>query len=138
MFWLAMWAYAENHVGREMILSGKWDLFSVGWLAGWTLAGGAAIHAWLWNLFGKDVVTLCANEFRLHRQILGIGFLRRYRSADLHHLRFVPECGSGRGHRESHIAFDFGAKTIKFADGVQAAEASQLIVIISDRVDIRG
>src|SRR5216117_2805610 len=120
IFWLAMWAYAENQVGREVILDNKWDLFTVAWLGVWTFAGGSAAHACLWNLFGKDVLTLCANELQLHRQILCIGFLRRFPSADLHNLRFVPECGCGRAYRDSYIAVDFGAKTIKFADGVEA------------------
>jgi hypothetical protein len=132
-----MWTYGGSQVGREFILGNKWDLFTLGWFGFWTVGGGAAILACLWNLFGKDVVTLDVNAFTLHRQILRVGYLRRFRSADLRNLRFVPECGCGRGRQESYIAFDFGAKTIKFADGVEPAEATQLIVIIRDRVRIR-
>jgi hypothetical protein len=38
--------------------------------------------------------------------------------------------GSGRGHRDSRIAFDDGAKTIRFADGGDEAEATQLITLM--------
>jgi len=61
MSWLTMWVY----LGRESALDSKWDLFKAGWLVIWTFASLSVAHRCLWILFGKDVVTLHANEFQI-------------------------------------------------------------------------
>jgi len=40
---------------------------------------------------------------------------------------------AARRHRDSRIAFDYGAKTITFGDAIDEAEATQLIKLIKAR-----
>jgi hypothetical protein len=42
----------------------------------------------------------------------------------MHALRFQPEIGSGKRRNASRIAFDYGAKTLAFAEEIEEAEAN--------------
>ena len=119
LFWLVMWGYAEKRVGTSIISGKQQNLFDIAWFGFWTFGGGCVMYAWFWNLFGRDIVTVGAGELRLRSEIAGVGRDRRFQIDDIHNLRFIPEYGAGRGHREAQIAFDFGAKTIKFAGSIE-------------------
>jgi hypothetical protein len=51
-------------------------------------------------------------------------------------LRYQPELGTGRGRKASQIAFDYGAKTVRFARDIEEAEAAELITRIKQRCSI--
>src|SRR5437868_4062818 len=70
--WLGGWFMGETSAIANLA-SGKehnGGAFLGFWLAGWTLGGAFAITAWLWNLAGREIVTMGHGEL-VHRLAIG-------------------------------------------------------------------
>lgn len=136
LFWGIIWTCGGISVIHQTFVENRGGLFELAWLGIWAIALVFVSYSWLWNLFGVDAVTVRGCEIHLRSSIFGIGRKRAYLASDIHNLRFIPEMGAGKSHRESNIAFDFGAKTIKFAGGIEEAEANQLVILVRSRATI--
>lgn len=78
-------------------------------------------------LAGKDTVSIQPPTLGLKRTILGIGWWREY---DLNQVRNLRVWASNRrraGIEVGRIAFDYGFKTFRFGDGVESAEAEEIV-----------
>ncbi|HSS98354.1 MAG TPA: hypothetical protein VLK33_15050 [Terriglobales bacterium] len=132
--WLLGWSYAGWDVGNKLFH--KFDLFDFFWIFGW-LFGELIVIFWVLRMIaGGDVVEVGADSFGLTQQIFKLGRTKTYRISDMRELRFEPEMGAGRGRKPSRIAFDYGAKTMGFANEIDQAEAVKLIDLIHSRCRI--
>jgi len=134
--WLIGWWFGEKDVGSK-VLQGQAGAFEFVWLVGWTVAGFACAFFFLRSLFGSDILLVRGSELSLNSRIFGVGFTRVYSITSVHNLRFTPGMTSGRSRTDSSIAFDYGAKTVRFARGIEEAEANALIRLIRDRASIQ-
>jgi hypothetical protein len=115
------------------------------WLAGWTLGGAFAIGAVLWQLDGREIITVNAVALTHRVEVFGFGRERTFRASDVKSLRstefassvftnqrawFPPITGSGYG----PVAFDYGARTIRIASSLEEAEAKMLVQELSARL----
>lgn len=147
-FWISGWAVAEVLVPLQFM---KGDAPAEGaslmyaWLAVWTAGGLLAIYAWLWQVIGKEIVTVHGQTCTVRRDIAGFGFDKRYDLVQMRNLRVEPAqfnpldissvlqlWGIGGG----TIAFDFGSRTHRFATGLDETEASQAVTVIKKRCRI--
>ena len=138
--WLGGWAFGETDAivgivdGSVRSASG----FVAFWLIGWTIAGLVVSTAIVWQLAGREVVTVGPALLMLRVEALGLGRARSFRMSDIRELRatefggnpFVAQrmllpslVGSGYG----PVAFDYGARTIRFAPSLDEAEAKMLV-----------
>ena len=152
--WLCFWVVGEVAVGGmvlgDLLHRGLGSLpgallpggFLLIWLTGWTIGGGFALFAWLWQVFGKEMVTLDGLRLGLRSDILGLHRTRLYDWQRVSDLRVSPvpydpwrrggnlqAWGLGAG----TIAFDYGAKTYRFGGGVDEAEAKQIVNVMLGR-----
>jgi len=88
------------------------------------------------TLAGRDTLTVSGDYFVVRKQVFGLGWAKQYLRSQIRDLRFQPELRQGRAHQNSRIAFDYGAKTITFADGLDEAEAYQILSTIRERSNI--
>lgn len=123
--WLCGWTFGGFAVGGKVIR--RFDLFDFAWMAFWAFASGSAVIELLRSLFGGDIVIADAQSLSIQKQIMGLGWTKTYSVADMRDLRFQPEVSAGRRGRTSRIAFDYGAKTIAFANQIDEAEADILL-----------
>lgn len=101
------------------------------------IAAVFAVAALLWTLVGQERVTIDTDTFAIRREVFGIGLARRYALSSVRALRVVDDAitnttfGVGRGDpfglRSGSLAFDYGAKTIRFGSGVDPAEAKNIL-----------
>ena len=109
-------------------------LFILLWLVGWTLGGGFALYTWLWNLAGKEIVTLDSQALTHRRQIARLGLTRRYDVTHIKDLRVAPPQRSRRGAHGTPfggtIAFDYGSRTVRFGQGIDEPEAKDLVELL--------
>ncbi len=111
--------------------SGEVPIFDLGWLVMWTFFG-VFFSLWIiWRLLGSEVIEVANGRLSLRKQIAGIGPTREFETSQIAALRVRPEHGSGKGHRESRIELDYGAKTYNFGSGIEPAEASQLLGLLA-------
>jgi hypothetical protein len=136
--WLTLWissiAGAAGQLTSGRARGGEARFFEV-WLVVAVVAGGAVIYDWLWNAIGREVVGLRTGRLVIRRDVAGLGFSRDYSLADVRHLRVsVPPSDAGRwssplrfGRDPGVIAFDHGARTVRFGEGLGKAEASLVL-----------
>jgi hypothetical protein len=104
----------------------------------WSTGGVFALAVLAWTTAGRERVTIDTDTFAIRREALGIGYTRRYAVATVRALRVVDDASSstsfgsfGRGDpfglRTGSFAFDYGAKTIRFGSGIDAAEAKYIL-----------
>lgn len=143
--WLAFWIYSIFGI-LPQALSGLPQArgaapslpFMIVWIAFWLAGGAFAFATFAWSVAGKERVTISADTFAIRREAFGVGLTRRYALASVRALRVVddaawssPFSGFGRndpfGLRSGSLAFDYGAKTIRFGSGVDAAEAKHIL-----------
>jgi hypothetical protein len=133
-FWLAGWTYGGVAILRKLIE--KPSLFEAVWICFWAVSLPFAVYTLLRMLAGTDVVLVDQHRFVIRREIFGVGLGKQYLASEMRDLRFQPEVGSGRSHRYSRVAFDYGAKTVTFGERLEEAEATQLISLINQRCNI--
>jgi len=142
--WLVGWAVGEITVPMTFIKGIK-DMgaliFSSAWLVAWTIGGGFAIYIWLWNIAGKEIITINNLTLIIKRDLFGHGKEKEYETSYISNLRISPQpfnpfnfsaslqfWGIGGG----IFAFDYGSRTYRFGSGVDEAEANQIINTIKE------
>src|SRR5262245_44315034 len=117
-------------------------LFGLVWIGLFSLGGLTALYAALWNLAGREVIEVSRQSLRLSRAVPGWTQTQEYQSAHIRDLRVSPQVlplfyrqwagwfnlGAGRG----QLAFDYGARTVRFADADEA-EAKMILAEILRR-----
>jgi len=148
-FWVCGWAVAEFMVSKQFVQGDappEGESFMLAWFAVWTVGGLLAIYAWLWQVGGKEIVTVQGHTFTTRRDVGGFGFDKEYDLLQMRDLRAVQVgfnpldissslqlWGIGGG----VIAFDYGAKTIRFGAGLDEAEAKEVLTAITQRFRIQ-
>ena len=62
-FWLCGWLFGEIFVPTQFLHAGTTvGLFMLAWLGMWTIFGLFAIYAWLWQLNGKEIITITSHR----------------------------------------------------------------------------
>jgi hypothetical protein len=135
--WLVGWAYGEIGVARDLILkppSAGERAFMILWLIFWTAAGFSAFLAWIWSIAGREVVTASHDVLKIERKVFNHGYAKEYSLEQAGKFRVfanprmssfstIEFWGLGGG----TIAFDYGMRTIKFANGLDEAEANHIL-----------
>lgn len=147
-FWICGWAVGEVTVSRQFLQGDAppdGEVFMLTWLGVWTIGGLFAIYAWLWQMVGKEILTVQGQKFRTRRDIAGVGFDKDYDLVQMRDLRmqlsgFSPIDLSSSlqlwGVGGGVIAFDYGARTYRFGAGLDEAEAKQVVTAIKQRYRI--
>lgn len=148
-FWICGWAVAEVMVPAQFLQGNalpEGESLMYAWLGVWTAGGLLAIYAWLWQVMGKEIVTVQGQTFTTRRDIGGFGCDKVYDLVQMRDLRVGPVefnpldvsavlqlWGIGGG----VIAFDYGARTYRFGAGLDEAEAKQAVAAIKKRYRIQ-
>ncbi len=147
-FWLCMWAVGEIMVPIQFLkgeIPGITVIFILAWLGVWTIGGALAIYLWLWNLMGRQIITMKGHTLTTRREIGGYGFDKEY---DLTRVRDLRVSAMGRsawdysgileflGLGGGLVAFDYGAKTYRLGAGLDEAEAKFVVRKVTDRYSI--
>ncbi|MGB5512367.1 MAG: DUF6498-containing protein [Woeseiaceae bacterium] len=98
-------------------------LFLSAWLLGWSFAPLALTLVLLLMLFGREVISVAPGRLKLFLGLPGVGAAAEYDVAKMRNLRIeTPLPKSSRSWRGEHIAFDYGANTVRLGSDIDAAE----------------
>lgn len=148
--WLVGWAFGEIQAATELLnpSENSPSLFMAAWITGWTLGGIYVFSTIIWQLAGREIITLDSTTFEHRLEAFGLGWSRRYALAKIKHLRVTeyarasftnqsawapPLIGSGHG----PLAFDYGAKTLRIGSALEEAEAKLLLAQLEARLPRR-
>lgn len=142
-FWMIGWAVGEvsaitmiiaffSSSDNEMVI-GFAQIFMIAWLGGWTVGGFFALKTLLWQLAGKELITVNHDAISIQTDNVIYKKEKSYSRNYIKDLRLNP----GNDHpfkqlnigkqNDGKIAFDYGAKTIKFGVMSEDAEAKKVI-----------
>ena len=139
--WLGVWSTGLAGVIRSAFLDGRgpeMPLVAV-WLTAAVAGLGGAVYTWLWNAIGREIVAMRPGVLAIRRDVAGLGWTREYDLVDVKNLRVSPvPPGPFGGKASMHfwlggpgaIAFDYGARTVRFGNGIDEAEAPVVVAEI--------
>jgi hypothetical protein len=146
--WLAGWCFGEFTAANQLLHPSRRDndrWFLMLWFAGWTVGGAWAFLCLLWQLFGRELISVEEGSLVHRVEIWGLGRTRAYAVHAIARLRVVefsfdvfrnqrtvmpPLFGAGVG----PIAFDYGQRTFRIAPSLDEAEAHSLVTILGERL----
>ncbi|MCB8943230.1 MAG: hypothetical protein H6658_05700 [Ardenticatenaceae bacterium] len=101
----------------------------------WTIGGCLGLYVLLWQLIGKEKITVNHGGLTIRREIFGFSRPKEYLanhitglrvSTDRHNLPDWVRLLNLWGIESGILAFDYGAKTFRFGNGIGEAEAKQI------------
>src|ERR1700744_2861424 len=103
--------------------------FEIIWLCGWTLGGAFALSIVIWNIFGKEIITVSPGALTIQRKGTIFFKAKTYDLHEAHNFRAeqVPQYDNYYRNRSLNnafnpnngtIKFDYGMQTIRFADNM--------------------
>ena len=102
-------------------------LFLSAWLLGWSIAPLLMTAVLLMMLFGREVLQAQPGRVDLFVGVPLLSLGAAYESGKMRNLRFErPPPKSGRSWRGGHLAFDYGANTVRFGSGLDGDAALDL------------
>jgi hypothetical protein len=128
----ALTGFIGGHIGIG-------NLFLLFWLCGWTVGGFFAIKTLLWNLKGKEIINMGQGYLSIARKGLLFSKTKTYDLKEAKKFRSQEETNdfsAFRGGRRNNlvafyangtIRFDYGLQTVKFASGIDEAEANYIL-----------
>jgi hypothetical protein len=148
--WLCGWFAGESTAIAQFLghpFSGKTQAagFLGVWLLFWTIGGVAVLATILWQFGGREIIALNSINLTHRIEALGLGRTRSYRVSDIRDLRASINAFNGyqRWGRTGlpfgvgaagSLVFDYGARTIRMAPGLDEAEAKMLVKEFSTRL----
>src|SRR5262249_46979610 len=141
--WLVPWALGAGLTIRSLRDGSRLEVVLLIWLTGWTLGGGWTLFTWLWMLAGQERIVLGPVALTRRYELFGIGRTREYSLANVRRLRVSPEPKEAWRVRERSsiplgfghgiIAFDYGAKTIRFGASLDRPEGQMIVSWLKER-----
>ena len=158
-FWLLGWAVGEIAVGRVILnsliafttdsignVSGPFavfgGLFTLVWFSGWTVVGFFAIRAWLWMMFGQEIIIVHSDRLEISRGTIGKAENNIYhadRVGDLHVIYGNPsgsmnQIGNLSRRDMGALAFGYGTDLVRFGSSVSDEEADLILGRIKEKM----
>jgi hypothetical protein len=147
MVWLCGWAFGEVMVVSQLAHPSEKTpgLFLLIWLTGWTIGGIYAIGTLLWQLGGRELLTVNYSTMAHRVEIFGLGRTRTYSGDTIRGLRATAPPADESGNYQhlkppffgpgiGQLAFDYGASTIRLGAGLEEAEAKMLVKVLAERL----
>lgn len=141
--WLGGWFMGEKSTISEVIKADSpsdIDFFLLFWTLGWTFAGAFIIYSIIWQLFGKEILSIDRGALNLRKTALTIGSHKQYLIKDISNFSIDQNYntslfGGGRTNysgffNQGKIKFDYGLKTIRFGESIQEAEAKYILSLL--------
>ena len=119
--------------------------FLLFWLIGWTVGGFFAFRVFLWNLRGKEIITVAQNSLTIDKVGAFLFKPKVYDLGEVKNVRIQDDVsgfgGMFGGRRNDFntfnkggiIRFDYGLQTVRFASGIDEAEAKFIIDKLKER-----
>lgn len=148
--WMGGWVMGEIFAistlffGSTPLLANAFLLF---WLTGWTVGGLFFISVLLWMVAGKEIIKIENGIIEIGREVFSLKRSKKYHIHEVRHLciNISPENDLlGLGYQKSLfglkggiLKFDYGMKTLQFANNIDEAEARLLIATFKTNLNFK-
>lgn len=148
LFWLSGWLLGGFFAIRALVLGltigppglGSASSFLLKWLAFWLVGLVVFGNLFIWQLAGKEVITLTGNALQIKQKAGLLGGTETYDLEQLRHLRAQPDkwpASLTKSQRsdwaDGSVLFDYGAETIRFGKLLSEVEAQRIVAFLRER-----
>lgn len=148
--WMGGWVMGEAFAIRTIFNSDTpiiANAFLLFWLVGWTVGGAFVIYTISWQLVGREIINVERGLLRIEKSVKGIGRKKVYDINSIQNIDINPTQDFGIwggnynlnlfGMKGGKIKFDYGMKTIKFANDIDEAEARMIIEKLKGNTNLK-
>jgi hypothetical protein len=130
IYWLMGWTFGELATVNEINHRGlnNSDKFFLAWALLWTIIGTGTLFDLLWQLWGRQALTIDRVCLMHRRGLLGLYWVKRYELTHVHNIRAV--LGSKPGGYGRIITFDYAGNPVQLGSNIDEMEAKQIATII--------
>lgn len=120
------------------------DSFFLIWVTFWVFGSLVVMFLLLWNLFGKEIITINTKYLEVNQNLFGIGRKRQYDIKHVENFRFneIPYNMFSMKNRlafwgfgEGKIKFDYGMKSPSFGLALEDAESNYIVKLMKEKSD---
>jgi hypothetical protein len=141
--WLAAWT--AGGVAAIYAISTRFEPFLLVWLCGWAVGWIFAAGTLVWMAAGAETLRMIGPDLEIGHHILGVSRRWLYQGSQIRRLSAAAQPGwpynyyawqlpfSRRG-RFGSIKFDYGARTIYAAPGLDEAEGAMIVTKLAKRL----
>jgi hypothetical protein len=139
MIFLPIWLVVWGVGGAVAVLSIPGDIspYTAVWIGFWALGLVAAAASYAWMLVGSETIRVTGGDLEVTHAGLGLSRRWLYQGAEIRHLQVsvrpaaVSRLGGTvpftRMDRTGSVKFDYGARTIYLAPGLEDAEGAMIV-----------
>jgi hypothetical protein len=109
--WLSGWTIGGVAAVYALLTHVNPDPFLIFWLCGWIVGETSVILIWLWQAFGREVISIREGTFIHKREVFGRGLARTYPLHELFNLRASGRFGSA-SHFDGFEIYGFSGGTV--------------------------
>jgi hypothetical protein len=133
--WLIGWAFGELNAAKTVFFGDNHGgLFLFVWFIGWTFGGAFVLYSLAWMLAGKEKIVVDKDQLSIKRDVFGLGREKIYQLNQVSEVRASAAYAISQrngmqawGFGTGLVAFDYGSSTVRFAAGIDEAEAKKLV-----------
>jgi hypothetical protein len=140
--WLTAWTAGGIAAIYQVLTS--FSAFLVLWLCFWAAGWAAAAGTLAWMAFGSETLRATGDDLEVAHHLLGWSRRKVYRGQEIRHLqpapqppwpfRFQWQMPLLTGDRMGAVKFDYGARTVHVAGGLDEAEGRAVAELLSVRL----
>jgi hypothetical protein len=136
--WSIMWLFFEITI-LVSVFSGKTGVSGAVLVVVWSILGVFLLYNLIWLVASSEEIQITETSIRLNQVVLGYTRSKEYLAEHIKDLELAyistKEINAGRFMLSNTglISFDYGAKTYRFADAIEKAEAKQIISKIQNK-----
>jgi hypothetical protein len=148
--WMGGWVMGETFAIGAIFNSDTpifANAFLLFWLVGWTVGGAFVLYTISWQLVGREIINLERGLLKIEKSVKGIGRKKVYDINSIQNIDINPTQDLGMwggnynrnlfGMKGGKIKFDYGMKTIKFANDIDEAEARMVIEKLKENTNLK-
>lgn len=142
--WLTLWTIGGISAFYALIIGNGSRLFYVYWLCIWVVIEICVLLAFLWTLFGKEIISIQDGSLEYARLIFGLGLRRKFALKQLSRLQAqgpFPKINSikssfRQGTFDPTVSFQVEPeKTYRFGLNLSEDEAKALVAELTPYID---
>jgi hypothetical protein len=88
------------------------------------------VHAWLWNLGGKEELKFTASVFTHRGSLLGISRSRVFSMKRIDRPHFENSQSRGKSRTPSGIGFSYEGKQLRLGDHLTQRDAKEIVAVV--------
>jgi hypothetical protein len=137
-FWLTFWTFGGISAFSQLSQAASWGerAFLLVWLCAWVFGECLATVVILWQLFGREVLTVTPHDLVVSRNIARFVHAKRYDAALVQEVKAARVTGGEdeKPRKDFSLEISYDGKTVRVGEGMGEREAEFVAATVMTRI----